>query len=513
MKLNIKNIIIGGAIALTLSLTSCVDDLNTTPIDPNITQEFNEPAVFAKIYASLARTDGDLSSLGLDDGKSGFYRVLWELNELPTDEALNAWGDVGIPEMNFAKWNSSTQFVQFMYYRLFFNITLCNHYLDQTEGETSEELKVKRAEVRFMRALNYFYAMDMFANVPLLTQVVNSNPEQADRAEIFAFIESELTELVNDLNAPRTGAYGRVDQAAAWTLLGRLYLNAEVYTGTARWADAATWASKAINESGYALADNYQELFMADNGENPNANKEIIFAITFDGVYTQSYAGTTYIIASTREDGMPEWGMDGQWLGNRARHSLVNLFMTNGQFNNDSRAMFYLSDADKTPDKIETVTTFSDGYSVVKWTNVPSTGVESLPTPRLAFADTDIPFIRLAEAYLTFAEAKVRQTSGSNAEALDAVNALRLRANTSSLTSLDLNVLRDEWAREFYFEGRRRIDLIRFGNFGGVHSYNWDWKGGEAGGTSFDSFYNIYPIPASEINANDNIDQNDGYGK
>ena len=187
--------------------------------------------------------------------------------------------------------------------------------------------------------------------------------------------------------------------------------------------------------------------------------------------------------------------------------------MTNGQFNNDSRAMFYLSNADKTPDKIETVTTFSDGYSVVKWTNVPSTGVESLPTPRLAFADTDIPFIRLAEAYLTFAEAKVRQTSGSNAEALDAVNALRIRANTSSLTSLDLNVLRDEWAREFYFEGRRRIDLIRFGNFGGVHSYNWDWKGGEAGGTSFDSFYNIYPIPASEINANDNIDQNDGYGK
>ena len=513
MKLNIKNIIMGGAIALTLSLTSCVDDLNTKPIDPNITQEFNEPAIFTKIYASLARTDGDLASLGLDDGKSGFYRVLWELNELPTDEALNAWGDVGIPEMNFAKWNSSTQFVQFMYYRLFFNITLCNHYLSQTEDVTTDELKVKRAEVRFMRALNYFYAMDMFANVPLLTSVVNSNPDQATRTEIFEFIETELLEAMNDMNAPRTGAYGRTDQAAAWTLLARLYLNAEVYTGTPRWADAATWAGKVINESGYALADNYQELFMADNGENPNANKEIIFAICFDGVYTQSYAGTTYIIASTREEGMPEWGMDGQWLGNRARHSLVNLFMTNGQFNNDNRAMFYLSDADKTPDKIETVTLFSDGYSVIKWTNVPSTGVESLPTPRLAFADTDIPFIRLAEAYLTFAEARVRQFGDNNAEALATVNTLRQRANTSSLTTLNLNDLRDEWAREFYFEGRRRMDLIRFNNFGGVHSYNWDWKGGEAGGTAFDSHFNIYPIPASELNANDNIDQNDGYGK
>ena len=75
-----------------------------------------------------------------------------------------------------------------------------------------------------------------------------------------------------------------------------------------------------------------------------------------------------------------------------------------------------------------------------------------------------------------------------------------------------LNTLRDEWAREFYFEGRRRIDLVRFGNFGGVHSYNWDWKGGEAGGTAFDSYFNIFPIPASEINANDKIGQNDGYG-
>ena len=514
MKLNIKNIIIGGAMALALGLTSCVDDLNTNPIDPNVSQEFNEPAIFAKIYASLARTDGDLASLGLDDGKSGFYRVLWELNELPTDEALNAWGDVGIPEMNFARWNSSTQFVQFMYYRLFFNITLCNHYLAQTEnGEVSNEMLVKRSEVRFMRALNYFYAMDMFANVPLLTSVVNSNPDPSDRASIFSFLENELLEIEGTMNAPRTGAYGRVDQAAAWTLLARLYLNAEVYTGTARWADAATWAAKVMNESGYQLADNYPELFMADNGENPNANKEIIFGICFDGVYTQSYAGTTYVIASTREDGMPEWGMDGQWLGNRARHALVNLFMTNGQFNNDSRAMFYLSPSDKTPDKIETVTTFSDGYSVVKWTNVPSTGTASLPSPRLAFADTDIPFIRAAEAYLTFAEAKVRATNNpANAEALAAVNALRMRANTSSLTTLDLNTLRDEWAREFYFEGRRRIDLVRFGNFGGVHSYNWDWKGGEAGGTAFDSYFNIFPIPASEINANDKIGQNDGYG-
>ncbi len=494
--------------ALIIGLTSCVNDLNTTPIDPNITQEFNQQDVFIKIYAALARTDGDLEALKLDDGKSGFYRVLWELNELPTDEALNAWGDVGVPEMNFGRWNSSTQFVQYMYYRLFFNITLCNQFLTETENINDDATKVQRAEVRFMRALNYFYAMDMFANVPLLTKIESENPKQSNRPEIFKFIESELLEAQNDMNEPRAGLYGRADRAAAWMLLARLYLNAEVYVGEARWNDAATYAEKVIN-SGYGLANNYAELFMADNGENPNANKEIIFPICFDAVYTQSYAGTTYIIASTRVDGMPEWGTSSQWSGNRARHALVNLFMTGGTLNNDNRAMFYAQPEDEDITKIEKTTEFKDGYAVTKWSNVPSTGAGSLPTPRLEHSDTDIPFMRTAEAYLTYAEAMFR--TGNTTEALEKINDLRRRAKTSSATSIDLNFIRDEWAREFYFEGRRRIDLIRFNNFGGVSNYNWDWKGGDAAGTTFSSIYNIYPIPVSEINANDNIKQNTGY--
>ena len=525
MKLNIKNIIIGGAMALTLGLTSCVDDLNTTPIDPNVSQEFNEPAIFAKIYASLARTDGDLASLGLDDGKSGFYRVLWELNELPTDEALNAWGDVGIPEMNFARWNSSTQFVQFMYYRLFFNITLCNHYLAQTEnGEVSNEMLVKRSEVRFMRALNYFYAMDMFANVPLLTSVVNSNPDPSDRASIFSFLENELLEIEGTMNAPRTGAYGRVDQAAAWTLLARLYLNAEVYTGTARWADAATWAAKVMNESGYQLADNYAELFMADNGQNPRANGEIIFPVLFDGQTTQSY-GMAAVILGSRSSGdfadVPA-GISGGWDGFRGTPELVRMFEFQDNAHPradeilDKRGIFY--DKNRSVDITTSITgTFTtEGWSVYKYTNLQSNGQ---PGSNTTFPDTDFPMFRLGDVYLMYAESVARGgQGGSMATAVQYVNALRERAYGDTLHGVTeawlledncRNIL-DERCRELYWEGTRRTDLIRYGLFTSA-DYVWTFKGGVLSGTGVNNRYNVFPIPVTDMSVNGNLKQNEGY--
>ncbi|MBR4070280.1 MAG: RagB/SusD family nutrient uptake outer membrane protein, partial [Bacteroidaceae bacterium] len=277
MKLNIKNILIGGAMALTLGLTSCVDDLNVEPINPQVSQEFDQQAVFTKIYASMGMTGmtgtaggGDLDAMGIDEGQSGFYRTLWYLNNLAGDEALCVWGDNGVPEANYTGWTDTDVFVQGLYYRLYFGVTLCNHFLDMTADKEDAETKLQRAEARFIRALNYYYLMDMYANVPLVTKVESESPKQAQRADIFAFLEQELLEMQNDMSQPGAGMYYRVDRAAAWLLLSRLYLNAEVYTGTARWTDAATYAEMVINSS-YVLADNYAALFMGDNDTNADA--------------------------------------------------------------------------------------------------------------------------------------------------------------------------------------------------------------------------------------------------
>lgn len=512
MKLNIKNMIMGCAVALTIGLTSCVDDLNVEPINPQVSQEFDQQAVFTKIYASLGMTGmtgtaggGDLDAMGIDEGQSGFYRTLWYLNNLAADEALCCWfSDQGVTEANYTGWTDTDVFVQGLYYRLYFGVTLCNHFLDMTEDATDEESKLQRAEARFIRALNYYYLMDMYANVPLVTKVEKETPKQNTRAEIFAFLESELLEIQNEMNEAGSGVYYRADRAAAWLLLARLYLNAEVYTGTPRWADAATYAEKVIN-SYYKLAENYAALFMGNNDSNADAMQEIILPIAQHGNYTKTYSGSYFLVASTHTAGMPEWGSIDGWGGIRARKTLVENLTKNG---NDDRALFYKTSDDPT---ISDPNAFTSGWGVTKWNNLDSeTGLPVVSNDVEAkVPETDIPFLRAAEAYLTYAEAMFRD--GNAGQALEKVNALRTRANAQTLSNLTLDILRDEWSREFYFEGRRRIDLVRFNSFGGNTNYNWDWKGGVANGTTFDAKYNILPLPVSDMNANSNLVQNPGY--
>ncbi len=503
--------------------TSCLSDLDVEPIDPNVTQTFEQDGVFAKIYATLALTgqtgpDGNGDVDGIDEGTSAFVRLIWNLNELTTDEAISSWGDPGIPEMNFNRWSSSHDQVTGVYGRFNFNVTLCNHFLEQTEGMTDEKTVKQRAEVRFMRALNLYYLMDFFGDVPFNEVVATEPPEQIKRADLFNFIEKELTESEADMYEPRQAPYYRVDKAANWLLKSRMYLNAQVYTGTARWGDAATYA-KRVMDSSYELNPEYTHLFMGDNnGSGVNqAPQEIILPIASDGIRTRSWGSSLFLIASTRTSGMPNWGSTEGWGGNRARAALVRKFFPDGSIPSnalltptttgaaDKRALFFVDPDDRTME-IEQVEIFKQGYSVMKFNNARADGAAPSDTQ---FPDMDVPFFRLAEAYLTYAEATLRDGGNSN-EALTAVNALRARANASAFTSIDLDRVLDEKAREFYFEGQRRTDLIRYGYYGGG-DYNWDWKGGSRTGTKFSEIYNLFPIPATDMNSNPNLVQNPGY--
>ncbi|MDD2799160.1 MAG: RagB/SusD family nutrient uptake outer membrane protein [Bacteroidales bacterium] len=528
---NIKSILSIVSIALAVSMTSCVNDLNVQPIDPSVTQTFDQDGVFAKIYASLALSgqegpsgNGDVA--GIDEGTSNFARLIWNLNELTTDEGICSWGDPGIPEMNFNKWSSSHDQLKGLYGRLYFGVTICNHFLEQTTGKTDEKTVKQRAEARFMRALNYYYLMDMFANVPF-TEVVSETPApQIKRADLFTYLEKELKAIEPDMYAPRQAPYYRVDKAAAWLLLSRMYLNAEVYTGTARWDDAAIYAKKVKDDSGYTLCPTFRHLFMADNagtidGSSVNlAPNEIIFPIAADGVKTKSWGASLFLIASTHTTGMQAWGTTAGWGGNRARQTLVKKFFPGSIFVNDkkdlttskltstkdARALFY-GDVDRTL-AISNAAFFKEGYSVIKFSNLRADG----GTPNdVQYTDMDIPFMRVAEAYLIYAEAKLRSSAANAPEALTVVNQLRARAGAIALTSIDLDKILDENSREFFFEGKRRIDLVRFNKYGGATGYTWDWKNGVAAGSDFSAIYNIFPLPSTDLNANPNLTQNPGY--
>ncbi len=537
------------SIFLGVGLTSCVNDLNVTPIDPSSIQTFDQDAVFAKVYASLALSGqqgpsgkGDLS--GVDEGTSSFIRLIWNLNELSTDEAICSWGDPGIPELNFNKWTASHDQVNGIYARFYFGVSLCNLFLQETASMTDAKTVKQRAEVRFLRALNYYYLMDLFGNVPFTEVVSLDPPKQISRADLFAWIETELKTIEPDLSAPRTGSYYRVDQAADWLLLARLYLNAKVYTGTANWSDAKIYAKK-VMDSGYTLNPSYAQLFMADNAgtfdnSTNTAPQEIILPVACDGVQTRSWGNSLFLIASTHTTGMPGWGTTQGWGGNRARAALAKKFFPNGLTNDDlsgqiiktkdgksdsiyngnilplkagdKRAMFWgwdVADSKSTdPVTIVNYAIYKQGLSVTKFTNLRFDG-KSTSDP--LYTDSDVPLFRVAEAYLTYAEASFRLGDDPTI-ALTTINQLRDRTSGSApaLTSINLSGILDEWSREFYFEGRRRIDLIRFGDYGGS-DYTWDWKGGTATGTKFSSIYNLFPIPSSDMNVNPNLTQNPGF--
>lgn len=532
---------------LSSGVTSCINDLDISPIDPQTGGSFDQQGVFVKGYAMLGVTgqkgiDGSPDLDGQDEGESGFYRTTFNCNELPTDECLWAWQEnQDIPQLTSISWSPSSQRTEWVYVRLGYDITQYNFFLDQTESMTDAETLRQRAEIRFLRALHYWYFLDLFGKAPFKEHFNNDLPVEKKGTELYTYIQNELNEIEGDMYEPRQAPFGRADKAANWLLRARLYLNAGVYTGQTDYAKAEEYASKVIG-SAYKLCTNYSELFMADNDENENAMQEIILPIRQDGVKTRNYGGSTYLVCGTRVAGMPRMGTTNGWSCIFARAAMVQKFFSNlddvpmlradveipkgldtdeqiDDFDaehgirtedmikaaGDDRALLY-SGVGGGRRKIHTdaISGFTDGLSIVKWQNYRSDGK---PVSHATYPDTDIPLFRLAEAYLARAEAIFRQGGDATGD----INELRKRANcTRKVQTVTEQELIDEWAREFYLEGRRRSDLVRFGMFT-TNKYLWDWKGGAMNGTSVASYYNKYPIPVSDINNNRNMSQNEGY--
>jgi hypothetical protein len=629
MKKYSLKIFVVGTIVILFTLTSCLNDLDKLPQDKDVVvanDVFNNSEaykqVLAKLYAGLAISGQqgpaglpDIS--GIDEGFSQYLRQYWLAQEVTTDEAVIGWADGSLPDYHEHDWTPSNEFIRALYDRIIYQITACNAFLRETSpskleargvsGQLLADVELYKKEARFLRALSYFHALDLYGNMPFITEddeVGFFFPEQKSRVDLFNYIESELLAIESDLASPKSNEYARADKAAAWTLLAKLYLNAEVYTGTARYSDVITYTEKVINAS-YSLEGTYQNLFLADN----HTASGIIFPIAFDGLRTQSYGGTTFLIHAAVGGSMNpnDFGINGGWGGNRATSALVNLFESDLDVNNansaigaasnwglvgsatvnswdgpdmplhevgtsgilagyfnlvegeikfrrdndwgfnfgdndadgsledgganiavssglyyvtfdlagltysiapvkDSREMFHTDGQEL---EIESISTFTDGYAVTKFKNVDKNGNPGSDTSG-NFTDTDFPLFRIADVYLMYAEATLRGGGGNEATAISYINELRVRANSGTVSSIDLDFILDERARELFWEGHRRTDLIRFGQFTDG-SYVWPWKGGVKDGTSTPGYLDLLPIPSSDLNANPNLTQNVGY--
>lgn len=538
-----KKLIILGIILSAFTVGSCVKDLDVKPKDPDVILSGNlgdKPEymqqVLGKIYASFM-ISGQGANGGDDIASSdgNFFttiRALWNLQQLPTDEAICAWGDVGIADLNTQTWSPSNPFLTALFQRLSLSITYANDFIQLTNENPDPDVQRYNAEARFLRALAYYWAIDLFGQFPFTTDedgVGKFFPEIQTREYIFNYIETELKEIENLLGEPGF-SYPQADKGAAWMLLARLYLNAEVYTGTARWADCKTYCDKVINQGPYSLADDYRHNFSADN--DYNSNPEMIFAFEQDGIHTQGYVGTTFIIESSSDavyiraedyHGLTE---NTNWNGNRARIQFLDLMIdtletyggqpidpTDLEFSASPDTRVFLKQ--KKSLNIPSASSSGDyGVGVYKFTARNHDG--TLPANyNPAFACTDFPVFRLADAYLMRAEAN--HNLGDNEAAADDINVIRERAygddsgNISAL-NVDDNFLMRERGREFYYEGQRRTDLVRLGQFTNG-SYVWQWKGGVYEGTQTSSHLNLYPIPADEVSANPNYNgqNNPGY--
>ncbi len=629
-KLKIVSVALIAIMAITA--TSCTDDLNTSPIDDDVqtsesvyTSPQNYQQVLAKLYAGFATTGqqgpaGDPDIQGIDEGFSSYLRQLWVAQVISTDEAVVGWNDDGLPEYNYQAWNASNDFVMALYSRIYYQIALANEFIRNAQGNENQQVQQYLAEARFLRALSYWHALDMFGgNVPFVTEedpVGAYQPEPIGAQELFNYIESELTDIESEMPAPGDNEYGRADQGAVWTLLTKLYLNAEVYIDQARYGDAVTYANNVIEQGGYTLEEDYGDLFRADN----HTANGLIFSIPFDGVNTQTYGGTTFIHhAAIGGDMNPaNFGTSEAWGGHRTTPEFVDILEYSGyqtpnpsgndeiyvpggyqassgygsdwtpadapalvsennndvytglvyigvsnaelkftpdqnwnsnygdngadgtleanganiaterlglhrvtvDLNNntyeieyaDSRNSLFKDGQQKEIPSVDVLAEFTNGYGLTKWKNLTSNGQTGSDQ---VFVDIDFPMFRLADVYLMYAEATLRGNSGDPNKAVNLINELRDRAHGDGVLNIDqsdltLDLILDERGRELYWEAHRRTDLRRFNQFTG-DQYIWSMKGQDAEGRATDEKYEIFPIPASDINSNLNLEQNPGY--
>ncbi len=539
--------------AVLSGTTGCVSDLDQYPQAETTSKDVyttlaNYEAVLGKIYAAMVTSgqgkggdNKDMESVLNKGNGFDYMRMFWNMQECGTDEVASTWltGEQ-TTGLTYLTWDANDAWVSDMYYRIYYNIALCNEFLRNANsaaftGTEATKMTEYKAEARFLRALFYYHALDLYRYIPMVTEndpVGSYTPPRYEPQQTFDYIESELKECVSDLLPAASCPYGQASQGAAYTLLAKLYLNSEVLTGVAKYAECKAACEQVMN-MGYTLESDYSKLFNADNDKRTN---EIIFALPISAEHTVSWGASTYLVCgqislSNENQSAEDFGVEQGWSEFRLRPEFVDKFTESDiDGSGDKRCTFFTTGQSK---DVISMTDDTTGYLSEKWSNLTDDGEKASNTSD-AGVETDYPLFRLADVYLMYAECVARTqgdwdpwNGGSDASdpnviasrkqgAIYWLNLLRERAGTTDVWASNfdsdeafLQFILDERARELYHEGYRRTDLIRFGQFT-TSKYIWQWKGGISGGQAVDSKYNYYPIPNTELTANPNL-HNDNY--
>ena len=565
--MNLKKYISMAGVVLGLGLTSCVGDLDLQPNDPNLVNPSDpnfKANSLAMCYSGIAVSGitgaGSSYVSGLAPGTSAYLRLVFTLNEFCSDEMLWIWPDAGVVDITSCTWGINNGLLEGAYYRFLGHIAICNQYLANTAGDTDEESQQMRAEARVLRAYSYFNMLDLFGQSSFITEeaAVGESPVQLSRKELYDWLEQELVDIVDNRLISENPVYGRVGLDGAEGLLARLYLNAEVYSGTGAWEKCQERCENIIARhkgggfEGSGLANHYLYLFARDNdaympGGSKKDENEILFGIAYDDTMTQSYGGPTFIIASTISNThyipRQNYGCSGEWSCIRGCQEMAERFygISDADVRDDLWIRGYLPagsngseswDAEDYSDRFVDFTgawATTGGNAIIKFTGrtrnaaedggwdmtLNADGTYTCGFPATTFGSTDQPIIRLADIYLMYSECYVNGNTGDRQKALDYINLVRRRAGAPSygFTDLTKKGIMDERSRELYLESTRRTDLIRNGMFTGPSQTVWQYKGSinNNAGTRISERNSLYPIPYAVIAAQPEFKQNPGY--
>jgi starch-binding outer membrane protein, SusD/RagB family len=494
---SIKSLFIGSLVAMTLG--SCWE--LEQEVLTGITQEELNNNVTPELIEVLKQTAYS-AVVGNWGGHGGLYSVLEvTADQLAIPQKGADWEDGGIwLRAHRHNWLSVDGPINGSWQYPFTIVAETNLLLQQFP-----DLEELGAELRTLRALAYLWLIDAFGNVPIIRETDRGgSPAQATRAQVFEFIEKSILDNVQLL--PKTNTKTNLNYWTAHMILAKLYLNAEVYTGTARWADAERILDVIITEGPYSLAPNFFTNFSANNSNSP----ENMFTLPYDAnnaggfnIHQMTFHYSTQQTFELQEQ---------PWNGYAALEEFYNSFeegdvrkasLREGpQFRSDGVTPILDASAEAN-DPDGPAINFTPNINMLAPNAFRQAGTRinkwEIPLGQGPNLDNDFAIFRYADVLLMKAEAAWRQ--GNTAVALQFVNQVRERANVPALTSINADVLLAERGRELFAEGHRRSDLIRFGRF------NAPWWEKQAS----PAFRNLFPIPENQLQANPNLRQNPGY--
>lgn len=518
------------ALSLGVGASSCVNDLDVEPDDPNKKTELTTPdewyGYFSSLYGNLLY-EGGLTPAGVDGGAGTWMRCHWNLQTITADEAIIVakWNDPGYNDLKFNTWMTDNTWMFMCYQREATSAKLCSEFLSKVDAATgvgvaSDLVEQMKAEARVLRAYSYYYMIDLFGKGPWITnQAVGEEAPVLERPELFAAVTADLEDVIasGKLVPSTSQTYGRLSLEAAHMLAAKLYLNAEVYTGTPMYDKCAAHI-KEIMKTSNTLASEYKFLFCSSNDKYVGKGQEILWAIPQDANNMTTWGGTTYLtagafFASAGDDVLNRLGALGQspWEGVKVRPELINVFSEDGSQPNvahDKRYLFYEGTYNNSVEDLNNFDETSDGYMCIKYTYTTEDDYYNEANVSLTnqVCNADYPLFRLADAYLMLAECQKRGVSDAD-PGFVYFNKVRARAGLAELTNPTLDQILNERQRELYWEGHRRSDLVRFGKYTG-NAYNWSWKGGVYAGRSLDPYRKVFAIPNQYVGT---VGQNEGY--